>query len=102
MTRDDEFVASREFAHTAIAVEHGADVEDDRERAPVSHVLVEVTCVRREHEPSLPCPDADHLQAIGMTADVVNGESRCELASPSWNTARPACTTFTNRRCVAG
>ena len=62
------------------ALEHVADIINDRERHAAMHVAVVMRGVRRQHHRAARGLDPHHLQAVGMAADAMHRHAGRDLA----------------------
>lgn len=79
MARDDVVARIGEAQKEVKAFEHFGNVVNDRERAALFEVVVEVRGIGCENDPAAAGPDAGALQAGGMPADAMQGEAGSEF-----------------------
>ncbi len=75
----DVLLAGGEPTAFAVAFEHLADMEHDRERVAGRHVGVEVGGIRGDHDPAAPGEHAHELEAVAVAADQVQADAGREL-----------------------
>jgi hypothetical protein len=79
---DDVLARTREPEERLVAFEHVAEIVEDRERALLLHVGIEMRCVGREDDPSAPGPDPHRLEPHGVAADEMHAQARGEFVDP--------------------
>ncbi len=80
MSRDDTVGMTGQAVRDIPALEHVAEIVDDRKRAAAMHVAVVMGGVRGQHHRAARGLDPHHLQAVGVAADAVQGHARRDLA----------------------
>src|SRR3981189_1498356 len=73
---DDAVGMAGETLRDFPALEHVAEIVDDRKRTAAVHVAVVMRGVRRQHHRTARGLDPHHLQAVGMPADPMQRHAR--------------------------